>query len=240
MVASRLATSAYGAQLKEGKVKEVPNGIAFARVELSEGDLNGDDDPYDRVPQIVDVASGDGFGTQQAVAEVFHQHETALGVGGLDVGYVHSGAGQAPGDFQPGPDVFAVGRREQYGDPRMLDAVADEAKVTVGELAARRVKKFAYTYDMGDNWEHVIALEGTEPLDPGRAYPACIDGAGACPPEDSGGVFGFAEMLKAVADPGHPEHADHADWLGEFDPADFSVAEAEARVRRAFRRMRKG
>lgn len=30
VVASRLATSAYGAQLKEGKVKEVPNGIAFA------------------------------------------------------------------------------------------------------------------------------------------------------------------------------------------------------------------
>jgi uncharacterized protein GlcG (DUF336 family) len=30
VVASRLATSAYGAQLKEGKVKEVPNGVAFA------------------------------------------------------------------------------------------------------------------------------------------------------------------------------------------------------------------
>jgi uncharacterized protein GlcG (DUF336 family) len=30
VVASRLATSAYGAQLKEGKVKEVPNGIPFA------------------------------------------------------------------------------------------------------------------------------------------------------------------------------------------------------------------
>jgi glc operon protein GlcG len=30
VVASKLPTSAYGAQLKEGKVKEVPNGIAFA------------------------------------------------------------------------------------------------------------------------------------------------------------------------------------------------------------------
>jgi hypothetical protein len=48
-------------------------------------------------------------------------------------------------------------------------------------------------------------------------------------------------MLKAVADPGHPEHADYAEWLGEFDPATFSLAEAEARVRRAFtaRRGRK-
>lgn len=30
VVASKLPTSAYGAQLKEGKVQEVPNGIAFA------------------------------------------------------------------------------------------------------------------------------------------------------------------------------------------------------------------
>jgi glc operon protein GlcG len=30
VVASKLATSAYGVQLKEGKVKEVPNGITFA------------------------------------------------------------------------------------------------------------------------------------------------------------------------------------------------------------------
>ena len=30
VVASKLATSAYGAQLKDGKVKEVPNGITFA------------------------------------------------------------------------------------------------------------------------------------------------------------------------------------------------------------------
>ena len=30
VVASKLATSAYGVQVKEGKVKEVPNGITFA------------------------------------------------------------------------------------------------------------------------------------------------------------------------------------------------------------------
>jgi glc operon protein GlcG len=30
VVASKLATSAYGVQLKDGKVKEVPNGITFA------------------------------------------------------------------------------------------------------------------------------------------------------------------------------------------------------------------
>ncbi len=30
VVASKLATSAYGVQVKEGRVKEVPNGIAFA------------------------------------------------------------------------------------------------------------------------------------------------------------------------------------------------------------------
>lgn len=47
-----------------------PAGISFARSESSDGNLNGDTDEFDRVPQVVDVASGAGFSTQQAVSEV--------------------------------------------------------------------------------------------------------------------------------------------------------------------------
>ena len=74
--------------------------------------------------------------------------------------------------------LFEVGRKAQYGDPSMLDDVEDEAGVTVGGLAARPVKRIGYRYDMGDDWGHTIAIEGFEPLDPARAYPACIDGRG--------------------------------------------------------------
>ena len=122
----------------------------------------------------------------------------------------------------------------QVGDPRQLDEVEDEARLTVGELAARGVRSFGYVYDMGDDWEHAIAIEGSGPLEPGRAYPACTAGKGACPPEDSGGPWGFADLLAAVADPADERHAEVSEWLGEFDPAEFSVEAAEARVRAWF------
>lgn len=126
--------------------------------------------------------------------------------------------------------LFMAGR-EAIGDPRQLDDVEDEADVTVGEVAALGWKSFAYVYDLGDDWEHTVRVEGMEPLEPSRAYPACIAGKRACPPEDSGGPWGFASKLKAVADPGDDRHADLEEWLGEFDPEAFSVEAAEARVR---------
>ena len=157
----------------------------------------------------------------------------------MTLGELHVAVQAAMGWENSHLHLFEVGRKAQYGDPSMLDDVEDEAGVTVGGLAAQRVRKIGYRYDMGDDWGHTIAIEGFEPLDPARAHPACIDGAGACPPEDSGGPFGFAEMLAAVADPGHEMHKDYSEWLGEFDPADFSVAEAEARVRRWFKPKRR-
>jgi hypothetical protein len=45
-------------------------GIAFASVESFGNDLNGDGDFFDRVPQVIDVASGQGTNTGDAVTEV--------------------------------------------------------------------------------------------------------------------------------------------------------------------------
>lgn len=47
----------------------------------------------------------------------------------------------------------------------------------------------------------------------------CIDGANACPPEDVGGVHGYAEFLAAIANPQHEEHERYLAWAGgRFDP----------------------
>jgi hypothetical protein len=37
-------------------------------------------------------------------------------------------------------------------------------------------------------------------------YPRCLSGARRCPPEDCGGVHGYAEFLQIMADRRHPEH----------------------------------
>ncbi len=46
---------------------------------------------------------------------------------------------------------------------------------------------------------------------------------GACPPEDCGGPWGYAELKDILTDPGHEQHQEMLDWLGldkssTFDP----------------------
>lgn len=81
-----------------------------------------------------------------------------------------------------------------------------------------------YHYDFGDSWFHEIRFEERLSMDRRRRYPRCIDGKRHCPPEDCGGVDGYAEFLQAVSDPAHPEHHQMLRWAGgRFDPEAFSV-----------------
>ncbi|HSK29388.1 MAG TPA: plasmid pRiA4b ORF-3 family protein [Candidatus Limnocylindria bacterium] len=58
-----------------------------------------------------------------------------------------------------------------------------------------------YEHDFGDGWEHEILLEKVLTPESGVRYPGCIGGARACPPEDCGGVGGYANFLAAIRDP---------------------------------------
>jgi hypothetical protein len=49
-----------------------------------------------------------------------------------------------------------------------------------------------------------------------------VDGARACPPEDCGGIWGYADLLKILRNPKHPEHKDMKEWIGgAIDPEAF-------------------
>lgn len=52
-----------------------------------------------------------------------------------------------------------------------------------------------YIYDFGDYWDHEITLCGV--LRDVTAIPECTGGAGACPPEDSGGPAGYMQAIAA-------------------------------------------
>lgn len=85
---------------------------------------------------------------------------------------------------------------------------------------------FTYVYDFGDDWVHDVEVVG-----PGGAEPGCLDGAGACPPEDCGGHAGYAALREVLADPGHPDHEQMRDWTGiRLRP--FDRDEVDQRVRR--------
>lgn len=88
-----------------------------------------------------------------------------------------------------------------------------------------------YEYDFGDGWEHLVELERVKPADPGMRYPRCTEGARACPPEDVGGIYGYADCVAALADPRHEQHEHYREWIGEYDPEAFSPTQATRAMR---------
>ncbi len=118
--------------------------------------------------------------------------------------------------------VFSFGD-EEFGNPDPELGFSDERQVTLGELIDLGAR-FRYAYDFGDDWEHEITVEDLLDADPDTHYPVLVAANGACPPEDCGGRWGYANLREILADPDHDEHQEMLEWLGldnasEFDPA---------------------
>ena len=77
-------------------------------------------------------------------------------------------------------------------------------------------------------------------IDPAAGvYPAFVDGARRCPPEDVGGPDGFMDFLEAVLDPAHEQHRDMVRWYGgPFDPIGFDEERARFCMENIVRRRR--
>ena len=123
-----------------------------------------------------------------------------------------------------------------YGapDPEFGGGTKNERNVRLDSIV-KAGGKLVYEYDFGDGWVHEIKVEKVLDADPATHYPRCTAGKRACPPEDSGGLYGYEEFLAAISDPDHPEHSAMIDWIGgEFDPEAFDQVE----VNQALWRMR--
>ncbi|MFF0818441.1 plasmid pRiA4b ORF-3 family protein [Rhodococcus sp. NPDC003318] len=119
------------------------------------------------------------------------------------------------------PDAEGAGERyatrECIDDGFGEDARCEE-KVRLDDVLTTEGDVLVYDYDFGDGWEHTVVLETVE-RDASPDAALCTDGARACPPEDCGGVSGYARLLEALSDPAHPEHLDLLAWVGGgFDP----------------------
>ena len=67
---------------------------------------------------------------------------------------------------------------------------------------------------------------------PDTNYPVCITGKRACPPEDCGGSWGYAELLEIISDSSHPEYEERMEWLGKnFNQDTFDINEVKQRLR---------
>ena len=92
-----------------------------------------------------------------------------------------------------------------------------------------------YAYDFGDGWDHRIVVERLLWPDPGAQGAVCLAGGGACPPEDCGGIGGYADLLATLRRGRGAAYRDLLAWLGgPFDPLAFDLAATN----RALRRLR--
>lgn len=135
--------------------------------------------------------------------------------------------------FQMGPDSKDF-RMRPFLTPFDLEEGEDdgilESDVRLDQVIGKPGQRLFYEYDFGDAWHHTVKLEKVEPWTDGDPVAKCVTGRRACPPEDVGGVGGYAELLDALdgrIEPGHEEWmAQVLEWLPEgFDPAAFDVDE---------------
>ncbi len=118
---------------------------------------------------------------------------------------------------------------EYYGIPHPdYDMDMEDARLVKLDSVLKNEKAhIIYEYDFGDGWMHRITLEKKLPVDAKQTYPLLIQGKGACPPEDCGGVWGYEELKVTMSNPEHEEYEDMLEWLGidEFDPNEFDLEE---------------
>jgi len=74
---------------------------------------------------------------------------------------------------------------KRYGLPDNFDPdpeVSDVKTTKMSKLFKEVGQRSEYIYDFGDYWKHRITLEKVDSEDVARPY--CLEGAGACPPEE--------------------------------------------------------
>lgn len=144
---------------------------------------------------------------------------------------------------------FSTGNRREWNAETFLtdldieegDEGTPETQVRLDQVMTDVGDKLYYTYDFGDDWYHVIKLESTAPRSVDAPPARVLAGRRVSPPDDCGGIPGYDELLKAVSDPAHPDHAEMLDWLGlygrgpkgYFDPAHINIEDLDTDVREA-------
>ena len=135
---------------------------------------------------------------------------------------------------------FTIGN-VRYSDPRMDHDMGpdetpdrDEGTTALIEAVPQEKAEFVYEYDFGDSWEHLITVEKIDNPDAAsKGFAKCLDGSRACPPDDCGGVDGYADLLEIIKNPKHEEHESMMEWLGgKFDSEAFDIKKANTYLRK--------
>lgn len=115
--------------------------------------------------------------------------------------------------------------KEQIKDSLFPSNDKDFAKVTLSDLLTEKGVRMKLEYDYGDGWEHDVWVKGIREYDKGeKPSITFVTGHGECPPEDCGGVWGYADLLKLTKKKKlTAEERENLEWYqmdeeSEFDP----------------------
>lgn len=118
-----------------------------------------------------------------------------------------------------------------------------EGDVRLDEVLAEEGDALWYEYDFGDGWEHILVVEEVLQVPPDEVE--LLAGRRACPPEDVGGPWAYAEVARWFAS-GHDkdllpewfESVEHAiGWLPDgWRPEVFDLEATREAVSRLARR----
>ena len=120
-------------------------------------------------------------------------------------------------EFTINGQTYGLPMDEDWGTGPRTEA----SKVRLRDLLKPRRTRIDYLYDFGDSWEHRLTITNIRPGTPGVSYPHYVGGEWDCPPENCGGIPGYYNMLDALADPNHPDHAEVAEYLEDWDPKEI-------------------
>ncbi len=140
----------------------------------------------------------------------------------------------SPGGWNSSPQIMEIDEEEDdLGKGKKMES----SETPLSEYFNKKGQKFHYIYDFGDNWDHQITLEKI--VEEEISQPSCTDGEGQCPPEDCGGIPGYANLKIALANPAHPEHEELKEWLGldeeeTWDPAEFELEDTHDSLAKLF------
>lgn len=103
----------------------------------------------------------------------------------------------------------------------------------LGDLLVKPGDWLDYEYDFGDSWEHRLSLEEQHAEE---APCQLIKAVNACPPEDCGGIWGYADILQMLKKKRkNAEDREILEWLGgDFDPTAFDLESANRALNRLF------
>ncbi|MFG0333764.1 MAG: plasmid pRiA4b ORF-3 family protein [Maioricimonas sp. JB049] len=141
----------------------------------------------------------------------------------------------------------------QMADGEIYDMEEDDIRLCDLAVYSGADATFQYIYDLGDEWRHTVEIEAIESPEGATSTPVCLDGARACPPEDVGGIWRYAEFLDSPAEES-PEDAgetDDEEWEDEewdgwgprrldratWDPEAFSVRRINKELQEIFSRL---